>query len=648
MPHAWFVSGRFHVARFLALGVVLSFAAATQAADAKKPSLPPPLHEQIDRLLEADVLAPPSPAADDAEFLRRVTLDLHGIIPTADEARAFLDGRSTDKRAKLIDALLASPRFARHMATVLDVMWMERRTQSPEWYDYLYRSLLDGKPYDRIVREVLLADDQKPELKPAAKFFEARACEPNTMTRDIGRFFFGMDMQCNQCHDHPVVDDYTIGDYYGLYAFVSRTYLHQDKKSKEKLVAEKADGEASFKSVFTGESADKVQPRLPRGAVLVEPVVKKGEEYLVKPDKGARPVPKFSRRQELAALTTDGKNELFNRNAANRLWAHLFGRGLVQPVDFIHPDNPPTHPEVLELLAREFHDRKYDIRSLLGELLLTRAYQRSFVLPGPEALKPGIAAKRLATWEADVKSLAAAYEKVEGKNPAEARHLQTRLHAAKQHIEEAKQVIEYERLAKSDKKAAARAWDALVQRWTDRGDVAILKPLSPEVFAASLLQAAGLVETAEAKAEAALKKSLPKEIAAAKPNERPKMEAVWLDRQTFEPLKGNYSRFVDLYGEAPGADFAATINQALFFGNGGVVEGWLKPSGNNLAARLDKLKDPAAVADEMYLAVLTRRPTAAERNDVASYLKGREKDRSAAVQELLWAFTASNEFRFNH
>ena len=653
------------------VGLAFTFAIVftCELAAANKPSTPAvapaapslsasPLAAEIDRLLAAERLAPLGAPADDAEFLRRVTLDLHGIIPTSDQAEAFFSDTSPDKRTKLVDELLQSPRFARHMATMFDVMWSERRPdkviKATEWYDYLYQSLAEGKSYEKIVRDILTADDVNPALRPASKFFHDRDCEPNQLTRDVGRMFFGMDMQCNQCHDHPSVDDYAIGDYYGLYALLSRTHLHGDKKTKVKFIAEKADGEASFKSVFTGEAADKVAPRLPRGPALTEPVVAKGEEYLVKPDKGEKPVPKHSRRAMLAKAATDGTSDLFARNGANRLWAHIFGRGLVHPVDFIHPDNPPTHPAVLDLLTREFQSGGYDIRKLLRALVLTRTYQTTYLLPDAKALPRGQAAKRLAAWEAELKSLTttlAAAEAAAAKKPdamTEVRRVRTLVRARERQIEEAKQVVAFEKLAAADPKATARAWDNLITLWTERGEVPLLKPLGPEAFTASMLQATGFVSISESKALASLKKTVPKELVKVAAAERPRMESMWVDRQTFDPLKTNYARFVELYGEATGGDFSATLNQALFFGNGGVVDGWLTPKYDNLAARLIAEKDLARAADEIYLAIFTRKPSDVERADVAGFLKGREKDKPEAVKEMLWALLSSNEFRFNH
>lgn len=675
---------------------------ATEPTEADSKSLPP-LHDEIDRLLATDSLVPSITTAEDSEFLRRVTLDLHGIIPTAEEARAFLDDATADKRVRLIDRLLDSPRFARHMATTFDVLWLERRTDKnvgfPLWYDFLYQSFLKNKPYDQLVREVLAADG-KPEMRGATKFYQARAVEADALTRDIGRLMFGMDMQCNQCHDHPVVEDYKIGDYYGLRAFVTRTYLFGDPKTKQQNVAEKPDGEASFTNVFTSASSKKVLPRLPRGDVLPdEPTFKKGEELVAKPAKGEQPIPKFSRRALLAERATDGTYELLDRNIVNRLWAHVFGRGLVQPVDLIHPDNPPSHPEVLDLIARDFRAHGCDIKHTLRELMLTKTYARSCELPSPQALNADAVAVRLSACERDLAELqtklTAAEEvfkaatspvakseppkaevaaKVDEKGfensdakpteppPADAtvteesaadkahadvRRWKTLLNAKTKSIEEARLASEYLTLVKSDPKQSAMKWEALVQFWSDRGDIGLLKPLAPEAFADSLMQAAGVVSQSETKARAAIQKSPPKEMKNAEPEARPAIEAMLLDKQTFEPLRTNYSKFVELYADAASQDFAATLNQALFFGNAGLVDSWLKPAENNLAARLIACKSLDEAADELYLSVLTRRPTDKERSEVAAYVAA-QKQPSTAWQELAWALMSSSEFRFNH
>ena len=338
------------VLAFLSLLAAGSFAAAQE-----------PLHQRIDQLVEANLIGPAAPLAGDAEFLRRVYLDLAGAIPSAADARAFLDDAAPNKRELLIDRLLASPRFPIHMATTFDIMFMERRPDKhvtdAEWRKYLQAAFEQNKSYDQLAREILSADGTDAATRPAAKCFLDRDAEPHSSSRDLGRMFFGMDLQCAQCHDHPLVDHYLQSDYYGLFAFVNRTMLYTDAAAKKSFLAEKADGDASFKSVFTGDAGN-TRPQLPGGAEIEEPRLRQGEDYVVAPAANVRTVPKYSRRAKLAELATNGTNRQFNVNIANRLWAHLMGRGLVHPVDLHHPANPPSHPAALDLLTNDLIDPK--------------------------------------------------------------------------------------------------------------------------------------------------------------------------------------------------------------------------------------------------------------------------------------------------
>jgi hypothetical protein len=342
------------------------------------------LHERIDRLIEAPLLLSPAPPANDADFLRRLSLDLCNRIAAPDEVRSFFSDRSANKRQDLVDKQLLSPQFARRLANYLDVTLMERRRDKyvpgAEWENWLYQACLDNRPWDKIVRELLTADGADPAHRPPAKFALEREADPNLLTRDVGRMFFGRDVQCAQCHDHPIVKDFEQREYYGLLSFFQRTELFKDAKGVF-MLAEKADGDAVYQSVFKTGSKYAARPALPGGAVEQEARAESGKEYVVPPADKVRPVPKFSRRELLAKSATGGSNRAFNRNMANRLWAMMMGRGLVHPVDFDHADNPPTHPELLDLLADEFAALKYDMRAFLREIALTRTYQRSLDPP---------------------------------------------------------------------------------------------------------------------------------------------------------------------------------------------------------------------------------------------------------------------------
>ncbi len=375
-----------------------------------------PLHCRIDRVIDSDRLGRPAPQASDAEFLRRVSLDLNGMPPSIDELKEFLADKTPDKRARKIDRLLASPLYARHWATVLDVMLMERRPSvavpADEWQNYLLSAAQTNRPLNQIMSELLRGSGTEPGLRAAARFFLDRGSEPNLITRDVGRIFFGRDMQCAQCHNHPLVKDYQQSDYHGLLAFMSPGYTVTRKEGNKDVTfhAEKAGTDLAFDSVFVKNDKHVTGPRVPGETELAEPAFAPGEEYEVKPADGVVSVPKFSRRAKLASLTTGGANRSFNENIANRLWALMMGRGLVHPVDLHHPSNSPSHPELLKLLADEIVACNFNVRAFLRELALSNTYQRAIDSPPePEALPADFAAK-LAEEKARAEPLEAAAE----------------------------------------------------------------------------------------------------------------------------------------------------------------------------------------------------------------------------------------------
>jgi len=943
------------------------------------------LHARIDEMIDASHVGPPAAMATDAEYLRRLSLDLRGTIPTAAEAREFLDDASETKRAAWIDRLIESPDYARHMSEVFDVMLMERRGEThiktDPWRQFLRESFEQNKPYNALAREILSADGTDEKPRPAARFFLDRTVEPNLMTRDIGRIFFGRDFQCAQCHDHPLIDDYLQSDYYGIYAFVDRSYLFTDK-DKKVFVAEKPDSVVKFQSVFDPDANGETAPALPGEAELQEPHFKRGEEYAVAPAKNVRPVPKYSRRARLAELATSGTNIAFNRNIANRLWAHMMGRGLVEPRDLHHPDNPPSHPELMAVLADKFAVMNFDIKAFLRELALTRTYQRSFEPPASidqlaaaaatalterkkryeqitataadsdtaasasrdvwetaketfaplseelaqaktavnAAIKPAgeakaalaksqgeldakqelarllgealagakAAAERLADDQEIVQAavlfearagnlngelpalqkqvneksaaatqanetLAAADQTVEQvalrleetRQPARAAHakfadldqrrkddqtlatateravaaaeklmehcellssidnggravaaMKASRHSAEQDVAERQaamsqpesalaearnaqagaaqalaavqqqlqtsqetaaavadavektglaleklpgdaqlvkadeslksrlnglttEAAEFEKTtlkpaqanaeaaqqnvanaesllatatselsvaqqilveidgqlqaAMADVAAARAAADVssaeLAEIWSRQFAIASLSPLTPEQLAWSTMRATGTIGRQRAAAEAELKKAQAEKIkkeqeekakqaeadgenaAAAQPVEPPPIGPAEIERALQQRLKGPLKVFVRLFGAGAGqpqTDFFATVDQALFMANAGTLKSWLSPSGENLTARLIKLEDPAALAEELYLSLLTRRPSAEERAAVATYIGKRPEQRSEAIQELAWALLTSTEFRFRH
>ena len=543
-----------------------------------------PLHVKIDRLVDAkldgDVAAP----ATDAEFLRRVFLDLAGMIPTSAQAREFLDDPSPYKRQVLIDRLLAGPEYVRRMQDVFDAMLMERRDDThvpaPQWQAFLRRSFARNTPYNELVTDILSADGADPTTRGASKFYLDRLADPNLLTRDVGRMFLGRDLQCAQCHDHPLIDDFKQAHYYGIFAFFNRTALFEDE-TKTSMLTEKGEGDVTFTSVFKKKVTHKTGPRILDGPVAVEPSVPKGAEYLVPPDKQnkVRPIPRFSRRADLARRLTSNEVPEFSRNIVNRFWALLMGRGLVHPVDLHHAANPPADAELLDLLARELVAMRFDMKAFLRELALTRVYQRSSEPP------PGT--------------------------------------------------------SPNDDSAGGSMFV-----------VATLKTETPEQLAWSLMQGLGLVAQTRLQVEEQLDGHDPKMRALLQTDDRRRaLRLTLIEEGVHDQLQKNVAPFVRQFAAAAGQPQDATeptVHQALFLSNGHQIQAWLAPSAGSLVGRLAALADPAAIADELYLSLYTRRPSGDERAEVARYLADRGKERVPALRELAWALLASTEFRFNH
>jgi hypothetical protein len=528
-----------------------------------------PLHKQIDALVSAhpDFKEPAAAITGDASFLRRVHLDLAGSIPSATEVREFLADSSPDKRVKLVDRLLGSPQYARRMQYVFDEMLMERRASkhiaTEQWQEYLRESFLHNKSWVQLSQEILTADGTDEQTRPAARFLLDRELKVDSVTRDIGRIFLGRDLQCAQCHDHPAIDDYLQRHYYGLAAFLKRSYLFKDPKTKESSIGEKAEGEVEFTSVFTSEKGQ-TAPRMLDASPITDPP--SGDQlYKVKPEKNVRSVPIYSRRLQLAKSLTDQSCAAFRFNIANRLWAMMVGRGLVEPVDMWHAENPPSHPLLLDLLADSLLEHDYDLRYLLRELALSETYQRS------------------------------------------SRH---------------------------DSQTADRASSSAV----DFFSVALLKPLSPEQLAWSMMQATGVADQQLEALIAKQEKTEDKQIAS---------DPVWQEKALNKVLRSNTDAFVRVFGfeGAQNARFDASADQALFLRNGELLQRWVELK-NGLSDRLMVL-DNGEVAEEFYLSVFSRNPSAEEAKLIEDLLD-HSKSRKADIQQLVWAGLVSTEFRFNH
>ncbi|MDA0834562.1 MAG: DUF1549 domain-containing protein [Planctomycetota bacterium] len=389
----------------IATVVLLSGVAEVLSADDGVALENEPLHQTIDRFIEQGFVQrqiKPTPLAADAEFLRRIYLDLTGTIPSASGVRHFLADPSPAKREAVIDRLLDSQAYAYHMQRQFDVMLLERQHANyitvDEWQKYLRTSFADDKPWDQFVGELLGTDGTDPEVRPALRFLLVRTIdsyrrlEPHMVAKDVGRLLFGQNLQCARCHDHPSIASYHQADYYGLFAYFQWSVVSTAKVGDESkfVIVEQPKKNTNYTSVFVADQPEQMALlQLPGSAAIPLPSLEEGKEYLVKPEEGKVPVPAFSPRSQLVSGLKD--NVPFRKSIANRLWWMMFGRGIVDPIDLHHPDNPPSHPELLDALAERFAADGFRFKPFLKQLALSQTYQRSAFVEettGAENLPP--------------------------------------------------------------------------------------------------------------------------------------------------------------------------------------------------------------------------------------------------------------------
>ena len=303
----------------------------------------------------------PAAASSDAEFLRRVTLDLIGRIPTPQEIERFEKDKRADKRKRCIQSLIEGPEFPLHFATVLDQIVQGRFAGNDSFIDYLRRGLRQRKSWDKLFREMMLGPWDADDAKAANRFLDKRAKNLDVLTADATRVFFGVDISCAKCHDHPLVEDWTQNHFYGMAAFFNRTTGGKGK------VGEKNDGEVKFVGSDGQEKTAKMM--FLSGRVVDEPMTGNPKQ-----DKKSRN--KFSRRAQLVTVALD-ENSYFSRAIVNRLWDYFFGRGLISPVDQMHVANTAAIPGLLDCLAEDFVASRYDLHRLVAAITLARAYQLS-------------------------------------------------------------------------------------------------------------------------------------------------------------------------------------------------------------------------------------------------------------------------------
>lgn len=296
----------------------------------------------------------PSPVVDDAGFLRRVYLDVIGTLPTAAEARAFLQDQDPLKRARLVDALLQRPEYADYWAMKWTNLLRADKTRiTPQGTvglsRWLSRQFSDNRPYDQMVRDVLLVQGPVQSESPAG-FYKALE-KPEVAARSFSQLFLGVRIECAQCHHHPS-EKWSQDDYAGLVGFFTGVTVKPLPEGTEAVVSR---GGVDAPHPRTGQPV----PARPLGAPA--------SDLKLATD----------RRRALADWTTAPDNPFLARAIANRLWAHYFGRGLVEPIDDLRATNPATNEPLLDALAQHLREVRYDLKAFTRTLLNSTVYQLS-------------------------------------------------------------------------------------------------------------------------------------------------------------------------------------------------------------------------------------------------------------------------------
>jgi mono/diheme cytochrome c family protein/roadblock/LC7 domain-containing protein len=337
----------------------------------------PPIFNKIDELTAAKwkrMKIRPSELCSDTEFIRRVYLDLTGLPPSAEDVEKFLaDGRETRvKRDELIERLIGSKEFVEHWTNKwADLLQVNRKFLGPEgaaaFRKWIRSEVEKDTPYDQFARKVLTASGSNKDNPPASYFKILR--DPALTMENTTHLFLAVRFNCNKCHDHPF-ERWTQDQYYQTAAFFAQVELKPDPASGNRQIGQTA---------------------VEKGKPLYEIVADKGAGEIHHLRTGAVAPPQFpypakfeapptaTRREQLAAWITSPDNPYFAKSYVNRLWGYLFGIGIIEPIDDIRAGNPPTNPELLDYLTREFIQSGFDARHVLRLIAKSRTYQLSVV-----------------------------------------------------------------------------------------------------------------------------------------------------------------------------------------------------------------------------------------------------------------------------
>lgn len=335
----------------------------------------PPTNNYIDELVYkklARVKVAPSDLSTDVEFLRRLYLDVTGLPPTAADVRAFLaDGRDGRvKREELIDRLVGSPAYVEHWTNKwADLLQVNRKFLGEEGSlalrNWIKQAIATNRPYDQFARQVVTASGSNVANPPASYYKVLRG--PQEAMENTTHLFLAVRFNCNKCHDHPF-ERWTQDQYYQMSAFFAQIGRKEDPiYAGQKIGGSAVEGAAPLVEVIFDAGGGEVKHD--RTGQITPPAFPYQKEITT--------TPSAPRRQQLADWLTSKDNQYFARSYVNRVWGYLFGRGIIEPIDDIRAGNPPTNPELLDALARDFVEHGFDMQHMLRMICRSRVYQHS-------------------------------------------------------------------------------------------------------------------------------------------------------------------------------------------------------------------------------------------------------------------------------
>jgi hypothetical protein len=546
---------------------------------------------------------PVSPPSDDAAFVRRAFLDAIGTMPTPDEVRAFVADPRPDKRARLVDDLLARPEWVDFWTMNLCDLLQNRKERDHDvrgakgvrsFQAWVRGQLAANRPWDQIARDVILATGDS-QARPEVGYYittigEKTNVAESEVAESVAQSFLGTRIGCAKCHNHPL-EKFTQDDYYRFVAFFSRVQMKRVDSDKgvttltiqsreeaevrkeiertEKALAEAEKARAAEKPPEKkDDKATPAQKKIAEQKKRVEELNKRLADARAKPPTVTQPrtkkamaamaldrreqtfQPGHDPREPLAAWITDPSNEAFSGSMVNRVWRHFMGVGLVEQVDDLRSSNPPSNPALWKALNAHFVAERFDLKALMRLVMTSRAYQlSSATLPGNE----------------------------------------------------------------QDQKFYSHYY---------------ARRLPAEVFSDAIAAATGVPDSF--------------------PGYPAGVRAVQL------PEPGVNSYFLTIFGRSDRVTACAceksgdvTLPQLLYLNNGEELKNKLRSGDGRLAAVLKRKGNDAQTTEDLFLATVCRRPTEAEAKAVTDALAAGDP-RDEVFRDLFWALLNSKEFAFNH